>query len=243
MPDPVRALPAVIMAGGRGSRLAPYTTVLPKPLMPLGDRPIIDVLMRQLVHAGAGDVSISVGHLGGVLESWIRTEDYRVAVSFLYEDEPLGTAGALRNAGMDGTFLAMNGDVLTTLSFRELVERHRASGAVATVAVTERTTQVDYGVVHADGAGRIVRLEEKPTLSYVVSMGIYAFEPEIVRHIEPGERVDFPDLLERAIAAGETVAAHRFDGYWRDIGNPDDYERAVADFAADSDRFLGGQGT
>jgi NDP-sugar pyrophosphorylase family protein len=216
------------MAGGRGSRLAPYTTVLPKPLMPLGDRPIIDVLMRQLVHAGAGDVSISVGHLGGVLESWIRTEDYRVAVSFLYED---------------GTFLAMNGDVLTTLSFRELVERHRASGAVATVAVTERTTQVDYGVVHADGAGRIVRLEEKPTLSYVVSMGIYAFEPEIVRHIEPGERVDFPDLLERAIAAGETVAAHRFDGYWRDIGNPDDYERAVADFAADSDRFLGGQGT
>jgi len=228
----------VIMAGGRGTRLAPYTTVLPKPLMPLGDRPIIDVLLRQLVAAGAEEVSISVGHLGGVLESWIRAERYEVPVSFLYESEPLGTAGALRNAGVRETFVAMNGDVLTTLALTDLLARHRESGAVATVAVTERTTQVEYGVVHADGAGAVARLEEKPQLRYTVSMGVYAFEPRIVELITPGERVDFPDLLERAMAHGETVAVHPFDGYWRDIGNPEDYAQAVADFAAEPGRFI-----
>jgi len=165
------------MAGGRGSRLAPYTTVIPKPLMPLGDRPIIDVLIRQVVAAGANGVSISVGHLGGIIESWVGREDYGVPVAFLYEDEPLGTAGALRGAEVSDAFLAMNGDVLTTLSFAALLADHRASGALATVAVTERTTQVEYGVVHADESGRLVGLEEKPTLRYTVSMGVYASTP------------------------------------------------------------------
>ena len=226
------------MAGGRGTRLAPYTAVLPKPLMPLGDRPIIDVLLRQLVGAGAEQVIVSVGHLGGVIESWVRSERYEVPVSFLHESEPLGTAGALRNAEVPETFVAMNGDVLTTLRFPELLAHHRSSGAVATVAVTERATQVEYGVVHVDAAGAVARLEEKPRLRYTVSMGVYAFEPRIVDLIGPGERVDFPDLLERAMTAGETVATHRFDGYWRDIGNPEDYGQAVSDFAANPGRFI-----
>jgi len=232
----------VIMAGGRGSRLAPYTTVLPKPLMPLGDRPIIDVLIRQVVAAGARAVSVSVGHLGGIIESWVGREHYGVPVSFLYEDEPLGTAGALRGAEVDDTFLAMNGDVLTTFSFADLVAGHRASGALATVAVTERTTQVEYGVVHADESGRLVGLEEKPTLRYTVSMGIYAFAPEVRELIAPGEAIDFPDLLWRAVEAGRPVATHPFEGYWRDIGNPADYERAIADFAEDPGRFIAGAG-
>ena len=233
---------AVIMAGGRGSRLAPYTTVLPKPLMPLGDRPIIDVLIRQVVAAGAEGVSISVGHLGGIIESWVGREDYGVPVSFLYEDEPLGTAGALRNADVDDAFLAMNGDVLTALPFADLLAGHRASGALATVAVTERTTQVEYGVVHADESGRLVGLEEKPTLRYTVSMGVYAFDPEVRDLIAPGEAIDFPDLLWRAVEAGRPVSAHPFEGYWRDIGNPDDYEQAIADFAEDPGRFIDGAG-
>jgi NDP-sugar pyrophosphorylase family protein len=231
---------AVIMAGGRGSRLAPYTTVLPKPLMPLTDRPVIDVVLRQLVRAGVEGVLISVGHLGSLIESWVRTEaDYGVPISFLYEDEPLGTAGALRNIGaQDGTFLALNGDILTTLSFEELTDFHTSSGATATMAVKERTVDVDYGVVHTDEGGSVVALEEKPKLPYTVSMGVYAFEPAIAEHIQPGERVDFPDLLLRAIAAGERVAAYRFDGYWRDIGNRDDYEAAIADFGSDPGRFV-----
>jgi NDP-sugar pyrophosphorylase family protein len=231
---------AVIMAGGRGSRLAPYTTVLPKPLMPLADRPVIDVVLRQLVRAGVEGVLISVGHLGSLLESWIRSEaNYGVPISFLYEDEPLGTAGALGNIDSpDGTFLALNGDILTTLSFADLAEFHRSSGAVATMAVKERTVEVEYGIVHTGEDGSVVRLEEKPRLGYTVSMGVYAFEPAIVEHIARGERVDFPDLLLRAIGAGQRVAAYSFDGYWRDIGNRDDYEAAIADFAADPHRFV-----
>jgi NDP-mannose synthase len=231
---------AVIMAGGRGSRLAPYTTVLPKPLMPLADRPVIDVVLRQLVRAGVKGVLISVGHLGSLLESWIRSEaNYGVPISFLYEDEPLGTAGALGNIDSpDGTFLALNGDILTTLPFADLAEFHRSSGAVATMAVKERTVEVEYGIVHTGEDGSVVRLEEKPRLGYTVSMGVYAFEPAIVEHIARGERVDFPDLLLRAIGAGQRVAAYSFDGYWRDIGNRDDYEAAIADFAADPHRFV-----
>jgi NDP-mannose synthase len=231
---------AVIMAGGRGTRLAPYTTVLPKPLMPLSDRPIIDVILRQLVLADVEAVKISVGHLGGLIESWIRHESrYGVPISFFYEDELLGTAGALGNMPLDDTFLAMNGDILTTLSFDDLVRHHSRSGAIATMAVKERTVPVEYGVVHADERGRIVRLEEKPKLRYTVSMGVYAFEPAIRDYIGPGERIDFPDLLLRAIDAGNEVATYRFEGYWRDIGNHDDYEAAIADFANDAERFIG----
>jgi NDP-sugar pyrophosphorylase family protein len=232
---------AVIMAGGRGSRLAPLTTVLPKPLMPLTDRPIIDVIIRQLIRAEVEHVTISVGHLGGLIEAWVRHDsDYGVPIEFLYEDEPLGTAGALRNLEkLDGTFLAMNGDILTTLPFRTLAEDHERSGAAATVAVKDRSVGVEYGVVHADDDGHIVRLEEKPTLNYTVSMGIYAFDPRIVELIQPGERVDFPDLLLRAINAGDVVRTYPFTDYWRDIGNRDDYEAAIAEFAGAPERFTG----
>jgi NDP-sugar pyrophosphorylase family protein len=231
---------AVIMAGGLGRRLAPLTTVLPKPLMPLTDRPIIDVILRQLVAAGVEEVTVSVGHLGGLIESWIRHEsDYGIPVNFLYEDEPLGTAGALGNIDRpSGTFLAMNGDILTAFAFAELANVHAASGAIATVAVTERSVAVDYGVVHTDTAGHIERLEEKPVLRYTISMGIYAFDPRIAELIGPGERVDFPDLLLRAIDAGETVATYAFDGHWRDIGNRDDYEAAITEFGEAPERFL-----
>jgi NDP-sugar pyrophosphorylase family protein len=231
---------AVIMAGGVGSRLAPLTTVLPKPLMPLTDRPILDVLLRQLVRDGVEQVAISVGHLGGIIEAWVRNEaDFGMPIEFLYEDTPLGTAGALRNVpDPNGTFLAMNGDILTDLRFTDLVAHHEASGAVATMAVKQRDVSIEYGVVHANSEGNIERLEEKPRLTYTVSMGIYAFDPRIIELIGDGERVDFPDLLARAIERGETVATFPFEGYWRDIGNRDDYEAAVAEFGEDVARFV-----
>lgn len=243
--DPVIARPegmhAVLMAGGRGSRLAPYTTVLPKPLMPLGDRPILDVLMHQLVAAGVDGISISVGHLSGLIESWVRHQSrVTVPVRFVYEDEPLGTAGALGNIERPAdTFLALNGDILSTLDFAALVEHHRAHGAIATVAIKERSVDVQYGVVHTDARGCVERLEEKPQLRFRVSMGIYAMQPAICDLIEPGERIDFPDLLLRAIDRGHDVQTFPFDGYWRDIGNREDYEMAIDDFAADPARFLG----
>ncbi len=231
---------AVIMAGGRGSRLAPLTTVLPKPLMPLTDRPIVDVILRQLVAAGVQDITVSVGHLGGLIESWIRhDDDYGIPVHFLYEAEPLGTAGALGNLGRpQGTFLAMNGDILTTLDFADLARMHEVSGAIATMAVKERSVAVEYGVVHTGDEGYVESLEEKPVLRYTISMGVYAFDPRIIDLIGPNERVDFPDLLLRAIDRGETVATYPFTGHWRDIGNRDDYEEAVAEFGDAPGRFL-----
>jgi NDP-sugar pyrophosphorylase family protein len=231
---------AVLMAGGRGSRLAPLTTVLPKPLMPLSDRPIIDVLIRQLVRDRVDQIDISVGHLGGLIEAWVNHDaNYGVPIGFLYEKEPLGTAGALRTLpDPGGTFLAMNGDILTDIRFNDLVGHHAASGAIATMAVKRREVAIEYGVVHTDAGGNVARLEEKPTLEYTVSMGIYAFKPRIIELIEPGERVDFPDLLERAMDRGDVVGTYPFDGYWRDIGNRDDYEAAIAEFADDPERFL-----
>lgn len=232
---------AVIMAGGRGSRLAPYTTVLPKPLMPLVDRPILDVILQQLRRAGVESISISVGHMGSLIESWVRHQGDGAtsAIEFVYEDEPLGTAGALANVARPGeTFLALNGDILTTLPFAALVVHNRRHGSIATMAVKERIVDVQYGVVHAAADGRVERLEEKPQLRYTVSMGVYAMEPAIIDLIEPGERVDFPDLILRAIVAGHDVQTYRHEGYWRDIGNRDDYEAAIGDFESGADRFL-----
>jgi NDP-sugar pyrophosphorylase family protein len=234
---------AVIVAGGRGTRLAPYTTVLPKPLMPMVDRPIIDVVIRQLEHAGLSRVTIAVGHLGGLIESWVRNDPgYGIDVEFLYEDEPLGTAGALRNVqGLDGTFIAMNGDVLTSLNVADLLATHRATGSVATIATNTRRIPIEYGVVETAGsaeAERVVGLDEKPVHTFRVSMGVYAFEPEAVDYIEPGEPIDFPTLLERIMADGKEVASHHHAGYWRDIGNRDDYEMAVADFGNEPETFL-----
>jgi len=232
---------AVIMAGGRGTRLAPYTTVLPKPLMPLSDRPILDVLVRQLVRDGVEEVTISVSPLSGLIETWVRHHgDYGVPVGFVYEDTPLGTAGALKNVRRPGaTFLALNGDVLTKLDFRDLVSRNRDTGAIATMATKMRSVDVEYGVVHTADDGRIERLEEKPQLRFLVSMGIYAMRPEMIDFIQPGERIDFPDLLLRALHAGNVVNTLEYGGYWRDIGNRDDYEAAISEFEAAPNEFVG----
>jgi NDP-mannose synthase len=228
------------MAGGRGSRLAPLTTVLPKPLMPLGDRPILDVLMRQLMAAGVERITICVAQVNALIESWVKHQPtYEVPIDFIYEDEPLGTAGALGVIDRpEEIFLALNGDVLTTVDFNAVRERTRNGGAIATMAVHERTVDIAYGVVHAREDGTVARLEEKPSIRYTVSMGVYAMRPEICDLISPGERIDFPDLLGRAIEAGSVVQTLRHDGYWRDIGNRDDYEAAIEDFAADESRFL-----
>jgi len=237
-------LHAVIMAGGRGSRLAPYTTVLPKPLMPLSDRPILDVLIRQLISAGVDRVAISVGHLGSLIESWVRHEgDYSVPIDFVYEDAPLGTAGALRNIERPpSTFLALNGDILMTLAFGEMLNLSQRLGASATIALQERAVPVKYGVVHLDETGLLQKIDEKPNLSFNCSMGVYALEPGVCDLIDEGESIDFPDLFARIMSGGGTVGAYQHRGYWRDIGNRDDYEAAIEDFAADPTRFLGADG-
>ena len=227
---------AVVLAGGKGSRLGPYTTVLPKPLLPVGDRAILDVVVRQLRACGFSDLTMAVGYLSHLVRAVMSDgSDHGVAIDYHEEDRPLGTVGPLATIDrLDDTFLMMNGDVLTSLDYGALYELHRAAGNVLTVASHRRTVNIDYGVLHLDGGPaevrRIAGFEEKPELGYVVSMGVYMLEPRALDFVEPGEYMDLPELVLRLIDAGEPVGSHVFDGYWLDIGRHDDYERAIEEY-------------
>lgn len=234
---------AVVLAGGLGTRLRPYTAVIPKPLMPVGDRPILDIVLRQLRRHGFERVTIATGHLAQLIEAFFGDGSaYGLKVDYHREHEALGTVGALALISeLDQPFLVMNGDVLTDIAYDELLARHEMSGAAATIAVTRRAVQVSLGVMHFDDAAdhdRVTDYVEKPAIDYEVSMGVYCFAPRALQHIHPGERLDFPDLVLRLIAAGEVVNAWRPDAYWLDIGRHDDYEQAMEEFERMRDRLL-----
>jgi NDP-sugar pyrophosphorylase family protein len=235
---------AVVLAGGLGMRLRPYTTVLPKPLMPVGDRPILDIIVRQLRHHGFERLTIVTGHLAELIEAFFGDgERYGIAIDYYREDEPLGTVGALALLdGLDEDFLVMNGDVLTDLAYGQFLAQHSESGAAASVAAHRREVQVSLGVLQFEDDADVDRLTgyiEKPTYHYEVSMGVYAFSPRAIEQIEPNQRLDFPDLVLRLLDAGETVRARRSENdYWLDIGRHDDYETAMDEFERMRDRFL-----
>jgi len=234
----------VILAGGKGSRLGPYTTVLPKPLLPVGDRAILDVVVRQLKDYGFEDITLAVGYLSHLIRAVMGDGISRgVPIRYHEEEQPLGTVGPLATIdGLDETFLVMNGDVLTSLDYSRLMDIHREAGNALTIASHRRTVKIDYGVLHLGGnAGetkRVTGFEEKPELGYVVSMGVYVMEPRAIELIEPGTYLDLPDLVLKLVDAGEQVGSYVFDGYWLDIGRHDDYERAIAEFAEYKHMFL-----
>jgi NDP-sugar pyrophosphorylase family protein len=224
---------AVVLAGGKGTRLAPYTSVLPKPLMPIGDRSILEVVLGQLAGSGIKDVTLCVGYLAHLIEAVLenRTID-GIQISYVHEEDALGTAGPLRLVDdLPSTFIAMNGDVLTTLDYGALLAFHRASGNALTIATRDRPIQIDYGVLHLGengSADRVHAYSEKPKMTSTVSMGIYAVEPEALQYIPPHGAFDFPDLVQALLDNGEQVGAYRYDGLWFDIGRRDDYEEAVS---------------
>ena len=236
----------MILAGGKGTRLAPYTTVLPKPLMPIGDRAILDVVVRQLASHGYRRLTFAVGYLAHLVQAVFGDgEPWGVSIEYHEEEEPLGTAGPLALVdGLDDTFLAMNGDVLTTLDYGELFELHRRAGNAMTIATHRRKVRTEYGVLHVDGrhgdTDRVTGYEEKPELDYTVSMGVYVLEPRALAHVPSGRRFDIPDLVLALLDAGEPVGSYPFDGYWLDIGRHDDYEQALADYETILQRLLSG---
>jgi NDP-mannose synthase len=228
---------AVILAGGKGSRLGPYTTVLPKPLLPIGDRAILDVVVGQLRSAGFDDVTLAVDHLARLIKIVFGDgSEHGVRIRYSEADEPQGTAGALREIDdLDEPFIAMNGDVLTTLDYEELYEAHLNAGNVLTLASQQRVVPVDYGVLRVKGNAEapttpIVDYEEKPEIHYTVSMGVYVISPAALRHIPAEGPLDMPDLVQRLIDAGERVGSYHYDGLWLDIGRSEDYERAIAEY-------------
>lgn len=231
---------AVILAGGKGTRLKPYTTVLPKPLMPIGDMPILEVVLRQLKRAGITHVTLAVGHLAELLEAFFGDgSKFGMRIDYSREDKPLGTAGPLTLIDdLSDTFLVMNGDVLTTLDYGHLIQTHKDSGAVATVATHEREVRIDFGVLQMDENNRLTEYVEKPTLPYRVSMGVYVFQADILSRLQPGEYFDFPDLVKLLIAEHQSVMAYPFTGYWLDIGRHDDYGIAMDEFDQRRAEFL-----
>src|SRR2546425_6672063 len=230
---------AVILAGGKGSRLAPYTAVLPKPLMPIVDMPILEIVLKQLKSHGFDQIVIAVGHLASLIKAYFGDgSDLGMSIEYVIEASPLGTAGPLGNIdGLDETFIVMNGDILTDMDYGELVQHHRAGGSIMTIATFKRTVKIDFGVLETDG-GYISRYIEKPTLDYLVSMGIYVMEPSVSMHIKRGQYLDLPDLVKLLLTSGERVRAYPFDGRWLDIGRQEDFAEAQAQFEEHRDHFL-----
>jgi len=231
---------AVVLAGGKGTRLAPYTKILPKPLMPIGETPILEVILRQMKIAGIDQVVLTVGHLSALLRTFFQDgSQLGINIEYSYEEYPLGTAGPISLINdLDETFLVTNGDVLTTLQFADLIRFHREHQAAATIAVHQRKVKIDLGVIQWNGKPEINGYIEKPTYDYCVSMGVYVFEPHVLNYIPKGQYLDFPDLVKILIAAGEKVVGYEFGGYWQDLGRPDDYEQAALDFEQMRDQFL-----
>ena len=234
---------AVILAGGKGTRLVPYTKVIPKPLMPIGDMPILEVLLRQIKRAGVDEIILTVGHMASLIRAFFQDgKQLGTKIHYSYEKTPLGTVGPLTMIeGLEETFLVMNGDVLTDLDFEALLAFHRQSKAVVTIAMYNRPVKIDLGVIQLSGPNDVVGYIEKPTYDFHVSMGIYVFEPAALKYIPANTYYDFPTLILRLLQEGQKVAGYPFQGYWQDLGRPDDYEQAIHDFDTMRGIFLKGE--
>ena len=210
-------------------------------MMPIGDKTILEILLRQMKRAGINHVVLTVGHLAGLMQAFFQDgQQYDLDITYSYEAVPLGTAGPLAMVpNLEKTFMVSNGDVLTLPNFNDLLDFHRQQNAICTIAVHERAVHIDLGVIEQNNGDYVITgYVEKPTLNYRVSMGIYIFEPRVLEYIPKNQYLDFPDLVKILLANGERVVGFPFNGYWRDLGNPDDYTQACLDFEQMRSQFL-----
>jgi NDP-sugar pyrophosphorylase family protein len=233
---------AIILAGGMGTRLRPYTVVLPKPLMPVGDYPILEVVVRQLAARGFDHVTMAVNHQAGLIKAFFGDgSQWNVRIDYSLESQPLGTMGPLRLIdALPEHFLVMNGDVLTDLDFASFHDEHVAEERLFTISSHLREHKIDYGVLVTDAGGTLRDFHEKPTTGYEVSMGVYMVSREVLEFVPPDRAYGFDSLMRDLLALPRRVNVKRFDGYWLDIGRPDDYIQAIDEFASMQHRFLGG---
>ncbi|MGV9451716.1 nucleotidyltransferase family protein [Streptomyces sp. NPDC003635] len=234
---------AVILAGGKGVRLRPYTTALPKPLVPIGDQhAILEIVLRQLSAAGFTHCTLAIGHLGEIIRAYVGDgSQWGLHVTYATEDSPLGTIGPLLSLRdrLPENFLVMNGDILTDLDYADVLRRHQESGAPLTIATYVRKVRIDFGVLTTD-ASKVVAFTEKPSMDYRVSMGVYGLSRDTLDTYTPGLPLGFDELVLDLLAAQSPPHAYEFDGYWLDIGRPDDYDRANAEFTSRKSLLLKG---
>jgi NDP-mannose synthase len=234
---------ALIMAGGKGSRLYPYSASFPKPLMPLGDKPVLEILLTRLRTAGITKIILAVNHLRHLLEAFFGDGSrFGISVTYSFEDRPLGTAGpiGLVLERLEDNFLLMNGDLLTTLDITAMLADHQIRNADATIGVYRRELRSEFGLLEVDDSMRMVGYREKPIYRQLVSMGIYALRRDAVRpFIVPGDYLDMPVLMQSMQRAGSRVFCHRQDCFWLDIGRPEDFAEAQAMVELDPRAFLG----
>ena len=231
---------AVILAGGMGTRLRPYTVVLPKPLMPIGDYPILEVIIRQLAAAGFIHITLAVNHQAEIIKAFFQDgQRWGVKIDYSLEDEPLGTMGPLKLIrDLPGNVLVTNGDVLTDLDFAAFYEAHVSNGNIFTISSKRRQHRIDYGVLDTDESGILTGFREKPSVEYEVSMGVYMVSAEAVSLIPENRPYGFDNLMLDLLAAGKPARVRPFDGYWLDIGRPDDYMKAIEEFETLKWRFI-----
>jgi NDP-sugar pyrophosphorylase family protein len=210
-------------------------------MMPVGDRAILEVVLGQFSRAGISEVTLAVGHLASLMQTYFGDGSrYNLKITYAFEEKPLGTAGPLAFVdGLTETFLVANGDILTLIDINRLIEFHREQKAVCTIASHQRTHTINLGVIeHAAGSYKVSGYIEKPTRNYLVSMGMYVFEPRVLDYIPKGEYFDFPNLVNTLLGANEMVACFPYEGYWRDLGNQNDYLAANEDFESMRSQFL-----
>jgi NDP-sugar pyrophosphorylase family protein len=231
---------AIVLAGGKGIRLALVTEVIPKPLVPLGGLPILEIVIRQLKIYGFQRVTLAVGYLADLIKAYFQDgSKWGISIEYSHEKSPMGTAGPLSLIeDLKETFLVMNADVLTNIDYKALLGFHRKSSGIATICACEREVKMDLGIIIKDGDGTIKEYLEKPTTRHLVSMGIYIFEPRVLDFIIPDTYLDFPDLVNLFLQADLPVKYFPFSGYWLDIGRHDDYARAVVEFETLKADFL-----
>lgn len=219
---------AVILCGGVGTRLQPYTTVLPKPLMPIGNEAIVSILIRQLKRDGYEHIIIASGYLGELMESYLGDgSKYGLAIEYSREDKPLGTAGPLTLIdNLEDTFLMVNGDTLCTLDFDAFYTAHQQAGSAATIGTYKKFVKIDLGVLHFSDDLSLKEYIEKPEYTFDISMGIYVLNRDVVQYIPEDERFDLPDLMRTLVEKNISVKGYRLEGTWYDIGRVEDYTMA-----------------
>lgn len=231
---------AIILAGGKGTRLQPFTFSIPKPLLPIGNMPILEIILRQLSKNGYTRVALTLNHMADYFHAIIGDGSrFGVNIEYYYENEPLGTAGSVRLIkNLPQEFIVMNGDVFSNMNFEKFLLKHKSGKQGITIASKKRVVNIDYGVLECDQKNNLEQYNEKPNIDYLVSMGIYALNNELQELIPENKKFDMPDLVKECIKENIPVHCYKNDCYWQDIGRFSDYEQACKDFESNQELFI-----